>query len=280
MIVEIEVFERDEEFFAEIEISHDQTKVVPVGIRRGEHLVLLGHWGNSEHCVHCEGFFCVDTAQDPPRCLRCNKTHQKCSGCERLDAEECRLCWRPWCVACWEGVLHQETCPKGKDASVALCKEHGWGPGTQLVGHDELDEDVIEILYVGEQTVLAKHLWHNGEPPEEPQEATWTLVRREWEEYLPERKIVWKPFQALSGVAQYEGTLATALWVGESAVEEFRNLLRQGSLPPEITCAMMYRGFPVEMFEDLAGEADPQGIRILMQAPDAKKPWDPTAWIG
>ena len=60
-----------------------------------------------------------------------------------------------------------------------LCRSHGWGPGTRLVGDEGYGPTVIEITAVGEKWILAKTLSHRGEQVD-PDEGFWTLSCRKW----------------------------------------------------------------------------------------------------
>ena len=63
--------------------------------------------------------------------------------------------------------------------SAEQCRRNGWTPGTRLIGDEGYGADVIEITAIGERTILAKKMLHDGKPDEEP-ETCWTLECRKW----------------------------------------------------------------------------------------------------
>lgn len=65
--------------------------------------------------------------------------------------------------------------------SADLCRRNGWGPGTRLVGDEGYGPTVIEITAVGDESILAKRISHNGQPSTWPFENMWTLEYRPWQ---------------------------------------------------------------------------------------------------
>jgi hypothetical protein len=66
------------------------------------------------------------------------------------------------------------------------CRDNGWGPGTRLVGDEGYGPTVIQITAVGAESILAKTVSHNGEPPRcLRSESTWTLAYRDWVRVAP-----------------------------------------------------------------------------------------------
>lgn len=70
----------------------------------------------------------------------------------------------------------------GRDNSIDKCRRNGWKVGTRLVGDEGYGPTVIEITAIGESTLLAKTISHNGVDERNPRESTWTLEFREWRE--------------------------------------------------------------------------------------------------
>jgi len=68
----------------------------------------------------------------------------------------------------------------GKTAA-SVCRENGWGVGTRLVGDEGYGPTVIEITALGEGTMLAKRISHNGHPVN-ARESSWALYCRDWKE--------------------------------------------------------------------------------------------------
>jgi len=65
--------------------------------------------------------------------------------------------------------------------SVETCRANGWGAGTRLVGDEGFGPTIIEITAIGERTVLAKTITHNGEEPKFwSRESSWDLSGRNW----------------------------------------------------------------------------------------------------
>ena len=61
------------------------------------------------------------------------------------------------------------------------CRRNGWMVGTSLVGDEGYGPTVIEITAIGEKSILAKTISHNGQPPKYgSDEAVWTLSCRDW----------------------------------------------------------------------------------------------------
>jgi hypothetical protein len=66
------------------------------------------------------------------------------------------------------------------DGTVEKCKRNGWKAGTRLVGNEGYGPTVIRITAVGEESILARQVSHNGKPTEDAWEGTWTLMARKW----------------------------------------------------------------------------------------------------
>jgi len=62
-----------------------------------------------------------------------------------------------------------------------VCRTLGWTVGMRIRGNEGRGETVIELTAIGQKRILAKVISHNGEPRNDPHEATWTLANREWE---------------------------------------------------------------------------------------------------
>lgn len=60
-----------------------------------------------------------------------------------------------------------------------ICRERGWVLGTRLVGDEGYGPTVIEITAVGERSILAKTVRHNGQPSIAG-EGNWCLWCRDW----------------------------------------------------------------------------------------------------
>ncbi len=60
------------------------------------------------------------------------------------------------------------------------CRRLGWGTGTRLIGDEGYGDTVIEITAVGERSLLAISLSHDGKPCEQRSETLWTLDCRDW----------------------------------------------------------------------------------------------------
>ncbi len=60
------------------------------------------------------------------------------------------------------------------------CRRNGWTAGTRLVGDEGYGPTVIELTAIGEDSILAKKISHNGIPEEYPYEGSWTLSCRKW----------------------------------------------------------------------------------------------------
>jgi hypothetical protein len=61
-----------------------------------------------------------------------------------------------------------------------VCRARGWRVGQRLVGDEGHGPTVIEITAVGEATILAKTISHNGEPAAYSREGGWALWCRDW----------------------------------------------------------------------------------------------------
>ena len=62
--------------------------------------------------------------------------------------------------------------------AVVVCREHGWGVGTRLVGDEGYGPTEIVITAIGNQTLLARAIPNGTESP-------WTLSCRDWREVQP-----------------------------------------------------------------------------------------------
>lgn len=60
-----------------------------------------------------------------------------------------------------------------------ICRENGWSNGTRLVGDEGYGPTVIEITAVGERSILAKTVSHNGQTSSVG-ECLWSLWCRDW----------------------------------------------------------------------------------------------------
>ena len=65
--------------------------------------------------------------------------------------------------------------------SPVLCSERGWKAGTRLIGDEGYGPTIIELTAIGEGTILAKTISHNG-VPSSASEHCWTLSCRDWHE--------------------------------------------------------------------------------------------------
>jgi hypothetical protein len=70
--------------------------------------------------------------------------------------------------------------------SADICRANGWSAGTRLVGDEGYGPTVIEITGVGEESILAKTITHNGKQPRWTYEGVWTLSCRAWKEVSDE----------------------------------------------------------------------------------------------
>lgn len=62
-----------------------------------------------------------------------------------------------------------------------VAREHGWVPGTRLVGDEGYGPTVIEITALGVKKMLARALSHNGVDGLKG-ENSWVLWCRDWQE--------------------------------------------------------------------------------------------------
>jgi len=69
--------------------------------------------------------------------------------------------------------------PRGQ-SDAERCKVNGWTVGTQLVGDEGYGPTVIEITAIGEESILAKTISHNGDVRHARGEGNWTLQCRDW----------------------------------------------------------------------------------------------------
>jgi hypothetical protein len=65
-------------------------------------------------------------------------------------------------------------------SDIEKCRENGWKVGTRLVGDEGYGPTVIEITAIGESSILAKTISHNGKPSSYRGETCWTLQCRKW----------------------------------------------------------------------------------------------------
>ena len=63
-----------------------------------------------------------------------------------------------------------------------VCREHGWRPGTRLVGSNGFGTTVIEITALGNRVILARIISQNGQPAAYDQDRVWRLSDRDWRE--------------------------------------------------------------------------------------------------
>ncbi|WP_442785974.1 DUF7241 domain-containing protein [Methylobacterium sp. C25] len=61
-----------------------------------------------------------------------------------------------------------------------ICREHGWGVGTQLAGSDGFGTTTIEITALGNQVMLARTIGQNGRPASYARDRPWRLSDRDW----------------------------------------------------------------------------------------------------
>ncbi len=66
------------------------------------------------------------------------------------------------------------------DSSAEECRQRGIKVGDRLVGDEGYGPTIIEISAIGEKSILAKAVSHNGEPIDRD-ESCWTLSCRDWE---------------------------------------------------------------------------------------------------
>lgn len=63
--------------------------------------------------------------------------------------------------------------------SAEKCRVNGWGPGTLIVGDEGYGPTVIRITAVGDDSILARPISHNGKQLTSF-EGPWTLDLRDW----------------------------------------------------------------------------------------------------
>lgn len=62
------------------------------------------------------------------------------------------------------------------------CRQRGFQVGDRLVGNEGYGPTVIQITAIGERSILAKTISHNGNAdPCGGDEGIWTLTCRDWE---------------------------------------------------------------------------------------------------
>jgi hypothetical protein len=68
------------------------------------------------------------------------------------------------------------------------CRQRGFKVGDRLAGNEGYGVTVIEITAIGERSILAKGITHDGKP-REVYESSWTLSCRDWELVEPQGKV-------------------------------------------------------------------------------------------
>lgn len=65
-----------------------------------------------------------------------------------------------------------------------VCRRNGWGVGTHLAGDEGYGVTIIRITAVGERSILARPVSHDGKPVEAHRdyESSWVLWCRDWTE--------------------------------------------------------------------------------------------------
>ena len=66
-----------------------------------------------------------------------------------------------------------------QESPAHLCHLYGWGVGTVLAGDEGYGVTKIQITAIGEKSILAKEIEHDGKPIKRD-EHTWVLHCREW----------------------------------------------------------------------------------------------------
>ena len=61
------------------------------------------------------------------------------------------------------------------------CRQRGFKPGDKLAGNEGFGVTVIVLTAIGERSILAKEISHDGRPESHPYEISWTLSCRDWE---------------------------------------------------------------------------------------------------
>lgn len=79
-------------------------------------------------------------------------------------------------------------CTSGVESEADYCRRHRLFPGTVLVGDEGHGPTVIRITALGERTLLAATVSHNGSPVGN-HEGQWTLSCRNWQR-VPRREQV------------------------------------------------------------------------------------------
>lgn len=70
-----------------------------------------------------------------------------------------------------------------------ICRERGWTAGTRLVGDEGFGPTVIEITAIGERSILAKTISHDGKPLAFcHNETSWTLSCRDWRKVMVDQE--------------------------------------------------------------------------------------------
>jgi hypothetical protein len=65
------------------------------------------------------------------------------------------------------------------ESNADACRRLGFKPGTRIVGNEGHGNTVIEITAIGERSILAKEISHNGED-RDGYESVWSLDFRMW----------------------------------------------------------------------------------------------------
>ena len=66
------------------------------------------------------------------------------------------------------------------ECAADTARRMGWKPGTSLIGDEGQGPTIIEITAIGERSVLAKAISHNGQDEPNPWETTWDFSCRDW----------------------------------------------------------------------------------------------------
>lgn len=70
---------------------------------------------------------------------------------------------------------------RSRKSEADICRENGWEVGTRLVGDEGYGPTIIEITAIGERTMLAKMISHDGDTSKARGEASWALWCRDWQ---------------------------------------------------------------------------------------------------
>jgi len=61
-----------------------------------------------------------------------------------------------------------------------IISENGWKAGDILEGSEYGSVSQIQLMYIGDDCIIAKEISRNGKPVEWSRETNWTLTCREW----------------------------------------------------------------------------------------------------